>query len=43
MMPLLRTEGGEEEPQVGLVVTEDGHPSEAEALILPLTLWEVYC
>jgi hypothetical protein len=34
-MPLLRAEGGEEEPRVCLVATEDGRPTEAEAMILP--------
>ena len=34
-MPLLRTEGGEEETQVCLVATEDGSPSSAEAMVLP--------
>jgi hypothetical protein len=37
MVPLLRAEGGEKEPQVGLVAPEDGRPTEAEAMILPLT------
>jgi hypothetical protein len=36
MVPLLRAEGGEKEPQVGLMATEDGRPTEAEARILPL-------
>jgi hypothetical protein len=31
MVPLLRAEGGEEGLQVGLVVTEDGRPTVAEA------------
>jgi len=29
-MPLLRAEGGEKEPQVGLVAPEDGRTTEAE-------------
>jgi len=37
MVPLLRAEGGEKEPQVGLVAPEDGRPTEAKAMILPLT------
>jgi hypothetical protein len=36
MVPLLRAESGEEEPQVCLVATEDGCPTEAEAMVLPL-------
>jgi hypothetical protein len=34
MVPLLRAEGGEEEPQVA---TEDGRPTEAETKISPLS------
>ena len=37
MVPLLRAEGGEKEPQFGLVAPEDGRPTEAEAMILPPT------
>jgi len=33
----VRAEGGEKEPQVGLVAPEDGRPTEAEAMILTLT------
>ena len=36
-MPLLRAEGGGEKSYVFLVAPEDGRPTEAEALILPLT------
>ena len=36
-VPLLRVEGGEKEPQFGLVTPEDGRPTEAEAMILPRT------
>jgi len=36
-VPLLRAEGDEKEPQVGLVAPEDGSPPNAEAMILPLT------
>jgi hypothetical protein len=36
-VPLLRAKGGEKEPQVGLVATEDGRPTEAEAMILQLS------
>ena len=35
-MPLLRAEGDEKEPQVGLVAPEDGRPPEAKAMTLPL-------
>jgi len=35
-MPLLCTEGGEEEPQVGLMATEDGGPTKSDAMILAL-------
>ena len=34
---LLCTEGGEEEPQVGLIATEDGGPTKSDAMILALT------
>jgi hypothetical protein len=37
MVPLRRAEGGEKEPQVGLVAPDDGRPTEAETMILPLT------
>jgi hypothetical protein len=37
VVPLLRAEGGEKESQFGLVAPEDGRPSDAEAMILPLT------
>jgi hypothetical protein len=36
-LPLLRSEGGEEEPQVGLIATEDGGPTKSDAMILALT------
>jgi len=36
-VPLLCAEGGEKEPQVGLVAPEDGPRPEADAMILPLT------
>jgi len=36
-VPLLLAEGGEKEPQVGLVAPEDARPPEAEATFLPLT------
>jgi len=36
IVPLLRAEGSEEEFHVGFVATEDGRPTEAEAMILPL-------
>jgi hypothetical protein len=37
LVPLLRAEGGEKEPQVGLVAPEeDGRPTEAETMTLPL-------
>ena len=36
-VPLLRAEGGEKESQFGLVAPEDGRPTEAEMMILPLT------
>ena len=37
VVPLLRTEGGEEESQFGLVAPEIVRPSEAETMILPRT------
>jgi hypothetical protein len=37
MVPLLRAEGCEKEPQVGLVASEGGRPTEAEAAVLPPT------
>jgi len=37
MVPFLRAEGGEEEPQVGLVAPEDGRLTGAKAMILPHT------
>ena len=36
-VPLLGTEGAEEEPQVGLIATEDGGPTKSDAMILALT------
>jgi hypothetical protein len=36
IVPLLCEEGGEEEPQVCFVATEDGCPTEADAMVLPL-------
>jgi hypothetical protein len=36
-MPLMCTEGGEKEPQVGLMATEDSRPTESDAIILALT------
>jgi len=36
MVPLLRAEGGEEEPEVCLVATDNGGSTEAEAKVLPL-------
>jgi hypothetical protein len=36
----LRAEGGEEEPQVCLVATEDGCPTVPEAMVRPLLLNE---
>ena len=35
--PLLCTEGGEKEPQVGLMKTEDSRPTESDAMVLALT------
>jgi hypothetical protein len=37
MVLLLRAEGGEKESHFGLVALEDGRPTEAETMILPLT------
>jgi hypothetical protein len=34
---VLRAEGGEKESQFGLVPPEDGRPTEAETMFLPLT------
>jgi len=34
VVPLLRAEGGEEEPQVCLVATEDGRAAEVEAMYM---------
>jgi len=39
-VPLPCTEGGEEEPLVGLIATEDGRPAKSDAIILALTLNE---
>ena len=41
-MPLLCTEGGEEEPHVGLIATEDGGPKKSDAMILALTPDEAF-
>jgi hypothetical protein len=35
-VPLLCSEDGEEEPQVGLIATEDGSQTESDAMILAL-------
>jgi len=37
MVLLLRAEGGEKEPRVGLMAPDDGRQTAAEAMILPLT------
>ena len=37
VVPLMCTEGGEEEPEVGLMATEDSRPTESDAMILAFT------
>ena len=42
VVALFRTEGGQKESEVSLVSAEDACSTEADAMVLALTLWKSY-